>query len=185
MQRNNELDAEEVIKSTNKTIFADECRHYFKQLFKIDGKFLRLLLPVLNTMQDGYNVFFMDIVPVVPPNVRPANRMRDGLVEHPQTKTYYNVISTNNQLRYIVAHDKIEKGLEVSEKFLQETANIYKLARGETTEEKIYYKWQELQTFVDQTLDISIGNSQKTEGFGLKQVTAIKNLNNYFSFDKY
>lgn len=171
IHRDNNVDAEEAIKSTNKTIFADECRHYFKQLFKIDGNFLRLLMPVLNnTTDDGFNVFFMDIVPVVPPNVRPANKMRDGLIEHPQTKTYYNVITSNNQLRYIVAHDKIEKGLEVSEKFLQESENIYKLAQGETTEEKIYYKWQELQTFVDQTLDISIGNSQKTEGFGLKQV---------------
>jgi DNA-directed RNA polymerase I subunit RPA1 len=167
-----DLDA---VKPTNKILFADECRNYLKEIFKFEKSFLMLLFPVLkNTSGQGYNIFFMDVLPVVPPIVRPANILRGSLLEHPQTKTYYNVLSTNNQLRYILAFAKTksdESDPIFDEVILKEAKTIFNLSRGETPYEKIYYKWQELQTCVDQTLDIKMTNSNRSEdGFGLKQI---------------
>lgn len=145
-------DEVEEIRGANKILFAEECREYLKSLFENDGEFLKLLFPVLkNTTDREFNIFFMDILPVIPPIVRPANYLRGELMEHPQTKVYNNVVSTNNQLRYILAFSK-SKAVETDVfdgEILNEAEKIYEVSRGETSHEKIYYKWQELQENVN------------------------------------
>lgn len=163
------------VRPTNKILFAEECRKYFVEILKYEKCFLKLLFPVLkNTNGNECDVFFMDVLPVIPPIVRPANILRGGLLEHPQTKTYHNVLSTNNQLRYILAFSKSKasrKELDCDNEIMKEAKMIFNLARGDNPHEKIYYKWQELQTNVDQTLDIKMSSSSRNEdGFGLKQI---------------
>lgn len=161
-------------KSNSKTIIASECREYMAKIFENDGMFLRLLYPVLQKTGSGdYNVFFMDVVPVVPPIFRPPNRLRDALIEHPQTKSYFSVVQANNQLRFILALKKSEDGNDIltSAVMKQEAENIFNAARGETAQEKIYFKWDELQVAVDMTLDKSLGGKHAgNEVSGLKQL---------------
>lgn len=166
----------EEIKAANKPLFAEECRNYMKQLCKNDGDFLRQLYPVLrNTTDNDYNIFFMDVMPVIPPNARPTNMLRGNLLEHPQTITYNNVVATNNQLRYILAFSKSKDQTNqefYNEDVLMEAEKIYELSKGDTPHEKIYFKYQDLQTHVDQTLDINLTNRKvgQSDGFGLKQI---------------
>lgn len=160
--------------ATQKTIIASECREYMREIFGKDGAFLKILFPVLqNDSADVFNIFFMDVVPVVPPLFRPPNHVRDALLEHPQTKSYHSVVQANNQLRFILALKKSEDGsdLKLTQVMKQEAENIFNAARGESAQEKIYLKWEELQTSVDLTLDRGMGNRQQaTEGAGLKQL---------------
>lgn len=157
-----------------KTIIASECKDIIEKIFTKDGDFLKILYPVLREMEDqGHNVFFMDVIPVVPPLCRPPNRLRDGITEHPQTRAYHSVLQANNQLRYIVAFKKNDEGCDIfnTAALKNEAENIFNAARGETAQEKIYFKWEELQLAVDLTLDVTAGsrNTQK-ESSGLKQL---------------
>lgn len=169
------LDESKVVQKTaTKTIIASECREYMKEIFARDGIFLCLLYPVLSSVNnDGYNAFFMDVIPVVPPLFRPPNRVRDALVEHPQTKSYFNVVEANNQLRFILALKKTEdgNGSLLTPLMKQEAENIFNAARGESAQEKIYLKLDDLQNAVDMTLDKGMGNKQAgNEVIGLKQL---------------
>lgn len=161
-------------RTSMKTIIASECREYMKEIFSRDGSFLCLLYPVLNSVaNNGYNAFFMDVIPVVPPLFRPPNRVRDALVEHPQTKAYSSVVEANNQLRYILALKKTEDGNDILLTTLmkQQAENIFNAARGETAQEKIYLKWEELQNAIDMTLDKGLSNKQAgNDVSGLKQL---------------
>ena len=158
-----------------KTIIASECRDIMKEIFEHDGVFLSLLYPVLNCVNtEDYNVFFMDVVPVVPPLCRPPNNIGGALIEHPQTKSYFNIVQANNHLRYMLALRKMEEGNDLLSTPLlkQEAENILNAARGDSFQEKIYFKWEELQNSVDVTLDKSMGaNKQRANDIaGLKQL---------------
>lgn len=165
---------EKETKTNLKTITASECRDFLKAIFEKDGEFLKIIYPVLKTVSHGdFNVFFMDVVPVVPPLFRPPNHVHDALIEHPQTKSYFKVVQANNQLRFILALKKSEEGSELltTSVMKQEAENIFNAARGDSAQEKIYYKWEELQSAIDMTLDITSGPRQmQTEGAGLKQL---------------
>jgi DNA-directed RNA polymerase I subunit RPA1 len=171
MKRDEEGDSKKA--SSAKTIIASECRDIMQAIFDVEGAFLRILYPILQgAIDDNFDLFFMDVIPVVPPLFRPPNRVRDALLEHPQTKSYFAVVQANNQLRYILALKKSEDGNELltTPALRQEAENIYKAARGESAQEKIFFKWEELQTAVDMTLDKDMGGKMNTEGAGLKQL---------------
>lgn len=160
------------ISSNTKTIIASECRDIMREIFKKDGSFICKLYPIMQRAGSGeIDMFFMDVIPVIPPLFRPPNRVRDAMLEHPQTKSYFNVLQANNQLRYILALKKSEDGMELlkTPALRQEAENIYKASRGESAREKIYFKWEELQTAVDMTLDKTMGGKM-AEGAGLKQL---------------
>lgn len=163
------------LKNTSKTIIASECREYMKEIFANDGAFLRQLFPVLQGVSgQDFNVFFMDVMPVVPPLYRPPNHVRNAILEHPQTKTYFTVVQANNQLRYILALKKSDDGNNIltTPGMRQEAETIFKASRGESAQEKIYFKWEELQNAVDVMLDKTLSNVRQTgnEAAGLKQL---------------
>jgi DNA-directed RNA polymerase I subunit RPA1 len=139
-------------KSSMKTIVANECREILREIFENDGEILLQMYPVLQRKNNPFNTFFLDVVPVIPPNFRPANHVRDVLVEHPQTKAYHNIVLFNNQLRYILIVKKSEDGEEnlLNRTMQEEADNIFKLSRGESGNEKIFYKWEELQNLLSE-----------------------------------
>lgn len=162
------------VKTATKTLIASEVCDYMKEIFANEEPFLRLLYPILQTVGvEGYNIFFMDVVPVIPPLFRPPNRVRNTLMEHPQTKSYFSVVQANNQLRYILALKKSEDGSDIlsTTSMRQEAEKIFTAARGDTAQEKIYFKWEELQIAVDMTLDKTAGGKMVgNEVTGLKQL---------------
>lgn len=174
-QQKQQAEEKEPTTATSHVIFASECREFMKEIFKNDGEFIGTLYPVLRSMSDkSYNAFFMDVIPVVPPLFRPVNRLRDGIVENPQTKSYFSVVQANNQLRYIMAYKMANDGQEtmLTPAMKTDAETIFNLARGETAQEKIFYKLEELQNAVDITLDKSMSTQrqQSNDLMGLKQL---------------
>lgn len=153
----------------NKALLADECREYLRKVFDMHEDILKLLFPVLMHAPDdveyGIDIFFMDIIPVPPPLVRPANKFQNEIREHPQTTILKNIVEANVLLKAICS--KIND--TVVETQASETLALYESATGDTPYEKMYNAWQHLQTCVDQTWDSALG--QNTHGVqGLKQV---------------
>jgi DNA-directed RNA polymerase I subunit RPA1 len=165
-------------KSTMKIIMATECREILQKVFESDGEFLKIVFPILQSSSKGgspYDVFFMDVLPVVPPNFRPPNCVRDVLVEHPQTKAYHNVVEFNNELICILGTKKSMEGNEevnIPEDLKEEAQNVFKLSRGATANEKIYFKWEQLQTAIDMILDkdANISKYSSDNTVGIKQL---------------
>lgn len=111
------------------------------------------------------DIFFMDLIPVPPPLVRPANRLQNQICEHPQTTILKNIVEANSLLKAICS--KIND--TVSETQTNEVEDLFKSAAGDTPYEKMYNAWQKLQLCVDQTWDSSL--DQNVRGVqGLKQV---------------
>ncbi|XP_055531445.1 DNA-directed RNA polymerase I subunit RPA1 [Wyeomyia smithii] len=167
------------LKATNRVIFAEECRKYFYQLYQNDGALLRLLFPILangaRTMKNPVDLFFMDVIPVQPPVVRPVRRVdRTEILEHPQTSILRNILMANTTLRAVLVLTKGENGAEEKTALSNvavEMKKVYDAAKGDSAYEKMYNAWVELQAFVDQSLDINLAQEKsKTRGCGLKQI---------------
>lgn len=156
-------------KTVNKAILADECREYLRKVYDMHEEALKLLYPVLmhapEDVEFAIDIFFMDVIPVPPPLIRPANKFQNEIREHPQTTILKNIVEANVLLKAICA--KINN--TVSEKQTTEVDALYDSAMGDTSYEKMYNAWQKLQLCVDQTWDSTLG--QNMHGVqGLKQV---------------
>lgn len=165
----------ESFKTSQKVIMATECRDIMKKIFENDGEFLKAIFPILKTTKgEPYDVFFMDVLPVVPPIWRPPNFVNDMMCEHPQTKAYQRVVEHNNQLMYIMAIKKSQEDgeLKLAPEMKEDAENIYKLSRGETANEKIYFKWDQLQSAIDMILDkeATFSKYSTDNSIGIKQL---------------
>lgn len=93
-------------RSVNKAIIADECRDYLRQIYASHEEILQLLFPVLQHCPRDtdfpMDIFFMDVIPVPPPVVRPANKFKNEIREHPQTTILKSIIDSNLVLKAIV-----------------------------------------------------------------------------------
>lgn len=163
------MDARGRAKTINKAILADECREYLRKVYDMHEDLLKLLFPVLQyappEVEYAVDTFFMDIMPVPPPLIRPANKFQNEIREHPQTTILKNIVEANNLLKAICS--KIND--TVSETQASDVTVLYDTAMGDTPYEKMYNAWQKLQGCVDQTWDSALG--QNTKGVqGLKQV---------------
>ncbi|KAG5680123.1 hypothetical protein PVAND_009648 [Polypedilum vanderplanki] len=165
---------EQLTKSNTKVIMALECRDMLKQIFEHDGEFLKSIFPILKSAKnEAYEIFLMDVLPVIPPVWRPPNLVRDMLCDHPQTRAYLKVVEVNNMLRCILEKIKIDNGeQEQSSELNEDLLNVYKLSKGNTANEKIFFKWEELQSTVDMILDKEANMSKyvKDSSIGIKQL---------------
>lgn len=96
------------VRSVNKAIIADECRDYLRRIYEMHEDTLKLLFPVLQHCPEDIecpmDIFFMDVIPVPPPVVRPANKFKNEIREHPQTSMLKSIIDANQVLRAVVKH---------------------------------------------------------------------------------
>lgn len=64
------------LKTTNKAILPDECRQYLKNIYQHNAEVLTSIFPVLKHCSKNVNnptdVFFFDVIPVIPSTVRPV-----------------------------------------------------------------------------------------------------------------
>ncbi|XP_055600728.1 DNA-directed RNA polymerase I subunit RPA1 [Uranotaenia lowii] len=165
---------DEMTKATNRILFANECQTYFRQLYANDGALLRQLFPILNStaMEHPVDMFFMDVIPVQPPIVRPVRRV-DGMeiIEHPQSTVLQSILMANALLRSILVVTKKADDALGNGALDAEMRKVYEEARGETANEKLYNAWIELQVAVDISLDTNLSKEKsKTRGCGLKQI---------------
>lgn len=123
------------------------------------------------------DIFFSSAIPVTPSTVRPANKLRHQIVEHPQTTVYKNILEANSTLRAIMTcmraddrtndADATAGGAADTTQALTTARNIYESAPGTNAWEKMHEAWQALQVQVNQTWDANAGRG--TVGQGLKQ----------------
>lgn len=69
----------EQIKSANLPILASECRDYLRKIWELNSSFLKLIYPILSdnsSTKFPTDSFFMDLVPVTPPIVRPVSSIQ-------------------------------------------------------------------------------------------------------------
>lgn len=157
-------------KSSNKAILADECREFFRSIYANYPQFLKLLLPMFEnisaSVQCPTDIFFTNVIAVTPPIVRPAAKLNGKIIEHPQTIIYKRILLANAALKAITDLENLN---EMPSKEKDSLAILLKHIQGDTKYDKLYNSWRELQSYVDETLDINMSKKQST-GMGLKQI---------------
>ncbi|XP_059057575.1 DNA-directed RNA polymerase I subunit RPA1 [Achroia grisella] len=152
-----------------KILMPDEIKSYCTKIAQNDEDILIHSIPLLrNTkVKPVTDIFFMEVVPVVPNNIRPCNVLQGELVEHAQSNIYKSILQISFTIRVILQvlsasdHQKTINNLD------KRPRNVYEHAYGGTPAEKLHNSWQELQKTVNMLLTC------ENQGFaskGLKQI---------------
>uniref|UniRef100_A0A182PM06 DNA-directed RNA polymerase subunit n=1 Tax=Anopheles epiroticus TaxID=199890 RepID=A0A182PM06_9DIPT len=178
--KNNPTDEE--LKPSTEVVLARDSQTFLRKLYETEGTLLNLLLPVLCSTKreaDHYptDIFFMEVVPVPPCKMRPVGRTQRGggrsmLTEHAQSVLLRNILVANATVRAILTgSDGKEKPAGMSDAAFGQSKSIYQYAKGDTVVEKLFHAWCQLQTNVDQLLDVQkMSSGKQVVTFGLKQL---------------
>ncbi|KAK5638056.1 hypothetical protein RI129_012351 [Pyrocoelia pectoralis] len=144
----------------------EESKHYLQQIWENEKDFLQEVVPVLANLKVPYptDTFYFNVIPVTPPNARPANTLQGRVVESVQSQIYKDILNNSILLRTIiqVVHNKGD--LDV---LSIEARGMYTTAQGATSIEKLNYGWENLQANIDSLIDHT---RDKGSGEGLKQI---------------
>lgn len=159
-------------KGRMQTLDPKEIREHLQRLWHNEKEFMAEVMPVLKHCQIQHptlvptDLFFFDVIPVPPPNVRPINVVRGTPCEHPQTGIYKKVVSDAIILRHVI---KMVQGCSESE-ITQEGKTLVQGVQGASPIEKLHFAWEELQTSADRLMDSEHGGANAGRLQGLKQV---------------
>lgn len=150
-------------------IMPDQSKEYLRQLWNNERDFLKIIVPCLKFVDIEYptDVFFFEVIPVLPPIVRPVNFLNGQMVEHPQTHIYKSIIQDCLVLRNIV--QTIQDG--GTDHLPQEGRLVFEQIKGVTAVEKLHNAWQALQSNVNHLMDRDMNKTPESiNGQGLKQI---------------
>lgn len=152
-----------------KILMPDEIQRYCTAIAECDGEMLKHCFPVLqNTpVKPITDVFFMDVIPVLPTNVRPCNFLRGELMEHPQTGIYKAVLTAAFSARAILHVFAAEDPEKTRENLDTKQRAAYETVIGRFPSEKLHNIWQDLQKSVNNILN---NDGRNATSLGLKQV---------------
>ncbi|CAH2096482.1 unnamed protein product [Euphydryas editha] len=152
-----------------KILMPDDLKRYCKSIEQNDEDILLHCIPILKHAKTKpvTDIFFMQVVPVLPPNVRPCNILNGELIEHPQTNVYKSILqvaySARAVLQVLMASDQ-QKAIDSLD---QQPRQAYESVMGKSPPEKLHTVWQELQKQINQILSC---DSQGHASQGLKQI---------------
>uniref|UniRef100_A0A182YBR8 DNA-directed RNA polymerase subunit n=1 Tax=Anopheles stephensi TaxID=30069 RepID=A0A182YBR8_ANOST len=184
-EKGNSNPTEQQIKSASVVVLARESQLFLRKLYESDGTLLDLLLPVLATHKPPgsagsaapyhpTDIFFMEVVPVPPVKTRPVVRRvreRAAVVEHAQSVLLRNILIANSTVRAVLIAGEGTMPPDMSEALFKQMRSICQYAKGDTVTEKIYHAWFQLQTNVDQMMDVEkVGGGRQVISKGLKQL---------------
>lgn len=165
-----EMLSREVVHKLEKVIIMpDQSKEYLRQLWNNEKDFLRIIVPCLEFVDIEYptDIFFFEVIPVLPPIVRPVNFLNGQIVEHPQTHIYKSIIQDCLVLRNIV--QTIQDG--GTDHLPQEGRLVFEQIKGVTAVEKLHNAWQTLQNNVNHLMDRDMNKTPASiNGQGLKQI---------------
>ncbi|KAL6447903.1 hypothetical protein ACFW04_000166 [Cataglyphis niger] len=165
-----EILSHEVIHKLDKVmIMPDQSKEYMRRLWNNEKDFLQIMIPCLELVDIEYptDIFFLEVVSVLPPIVRPVNFVNDQMIEHPQSQIYKTIIRDCLGLRNII--QTIQDG--GTDHLPQESRLVFEQIRGHTAVEKLHNAWQTLQSNVDHLMDRDINRTPESiNGLGLKQI---------------
>lgn len=150
-------------------IMPDQSKEYLRNLWNNEKDFLKIIVPCLELVDIEYptDVFFYEVIPVLPPIVRPVNFLNGQMVEHPQTHIYKSIIQDCLVLRNII--QTIQDG--GTDHLPQEGRLVFEQIKGATAVEKLHNAWQALQSNVNHLVDRDMNKtSESMNGQGLKQI---------------
>ncbi|KAJ8913639.1 hypothetical protein NQ315_007356 [Exocentrus adspersus] len=156
-----------VMETESKYVNPQESREYLRNIWEAEREFVEEIASVLKNVEAEYptDVFYFDVIPVPPPNVRPVNIVNARILENKQTMTYTRIVENVIMLRTIIQVVQ-QKGDE--EVLSDEAKAAYQGSKGETAIEKLNFAWEELQDSVNDIIDKESRNNN--EGEGLKQI---------------
>ncbi|KAL6257208.1 hypothetical protein P5V15_012135 [Pogonomyrmex californicus] len=150
-------------------IMPDQSKEHLRQLWNNEKDFLKVIVPCLELVDIEYptDIFFFEVIPVLPPIVRPVNFLNGQMIEHPQTHIYKSIIQDCLVLRNII--QTIQDG--GTEHLPQEGRLVFEQIKGTTAVEKLHNAWQALQSNVDHLMDRDMNKTPESiNGQGLKQI---------------
>lgn len=150
-------------------IMPDQSKEYLRQLWNNEKDFLKIIVPCLELVDIEYptDIFFFEVIPVLPPIVRPPNFINGQMIEHPQTQIYKSIIQDCLVLRNII--QTIQDG--GTEHLPQEGRLVFEQIKGITAVEKLHNAWQTLQSNVNHLIDRDMNKTPESiNGQGLKQI---------------
>lgn len=82
----------------------DQSKKHLRGLWQQEADILRIIIPCLGSVDLEWptDVFFFEVIPVLPPIARPVNMLNNQLVEHPQSQVYKSIIQDCLVLRNII-----------------------------------------------------------------------------------
>lgn len=165
------LSAEGVEKGTKgiKILMPDEIKRYCTAIALNDEDILKHCFPILKNskVQPITNIFFMDVIPVLPPCVRPCNVLRGELIEHPQTNVYKTILQNAFAARavlHVLSSSDQKKSIDCLDQIPRQA---YENVQGKTPPEKLHIVWQDLQKSINNLLNCE---GQGVNSQGLKQI---------------
>ncbi|XP_036139810.1 DNA-directed RNA polymerase I subunit RPA1 isoform X2 [Monomorium pharaonis] len=150
-------------------IMPDQSKEYLRRLWENERDFLEIIVPCLELIDIEYptDVFFFEVIPVLPPIVRPVNILNSQIVEHPQTHIYKSIIQDCLVLKNII--QTIQDG--GTDHLPQEGRLVFEQIKGITPVEKLHNAWQALQSNVNHLMDRDMNKTPESiNGQGLKQI---------------
>ncbi|XP_058804040.1 DNA-directed RNA polymerase I subunit RPA1 [Phymastichus coffea] len=150
-------------------IMPDQSKGYLQNLWQNEKETLRVIIPCLDSVTIEYptDIFFFNVVPVLPPIVRPVNYLNGQIIEHPQTQIYRAIIMICLTLRNII--QAIQDG--DTNRLPEAGKMVYSNTQGNTAIEKLHNAWQELQANVDHLMDRDLSKTSESANCqGLKQI---------------
>ena len=150
-------------------LMPDQLKEYLSKLWKNEKEILKVIFPCLRDLiiENPTDVFFYEVVPVLPPVVRPVKYLNGQIIKHPQTQIYMSIIITSLTLRNIIQVIKDGDTCQLSD----EDKLVYKSTSGNTAIEKLHNAWLDLQASVDHLMDRDMSKTMySAKCQGLKQV---------------
>lgn len=147
-----------------------EIREHLRKLWENEKIFLAEVMPILQhrNLEHATDIFFFDVIPVPPPNVRPVNYLHGKFIEHPQTAMYKKLVTDAMILGNVIAIAQNDLNVPIT----PEVKLLVQGAQGSTPLEKLHFAWEALQMSADRLLDSDYGGASKlnSQVQGLKQV---------------
>ncbi|XP_047991177.1 DNA-directed RNA polymerase I subunit RPA1 [Leguminivora glycinivorella] len=151
-----------------KILMPDEIKRYCTSIAQNNEDILKECFPILkhSKTDPATNIFFMEIIPVIPPSLRPCNVLRGEVVEHPQNNIYKAIMTMSYNARAVlqVLASPTQKTVDNLD---QEPRQAYESVHGASAAEKLHTVWQDLQKYVNFILNCE---GQSLTSLGLKQV---------------
>ncbi|XP_076249165.1 RNA polymerase I subunit RpI1 [Calliopsis andreniformis] len=150
-------------------IMPDQSKEYLRKLWENEKDFLKVIIPCFGMVDIEYptDIFFFEVIPVLPPIVRPVNFVNGQMIEHPQTQVYKSIIQDCLVLRNII--QTIQDG--DTNQLPEEGKLVFEQVKGNTAIEKLHNAWQSLQINVDHLMDRDMNKTADSANCqGLKQI---------------
>ncbi|CAK1579973.1 unnamed protein product [Parnassius mnemosyne] len=152
-----------------KILMPDEIKRYCSSITQNDEDLLAHCIPVLkNThLKPITDIFFMQVVPVLPPCVRPCNVLHGELIEHPQTNVYKSILQASYSARAVLQVLSASDQQKTIDSLEPNPRKAYESVMGKSAPEKLHTIWQELQKQINHLLSCEgLGATSQ----GLKQI---------------